>query len=277
LGNLLKQIMSKIWRYIFLALAAVVFIYPFLWMLSATFRPENEIGSLNLLPSRWTLASYAAVFQKIPLLRAFANSLLVSLSVVASVLLFGSMTGFALSRLHFRGKNVIFTLVILTMILPVQLTLIPLYILMVKFGWVDTYLALIVPYGINALGVLMFRQAFKTIPQDVIDAARIDGAGEFGILFRIFWPLSVPTLITVAILTFMGIWNEVLWPILTIRKSELMVMPQLVALFVTGGAAESQLGVQLAAATLLALPIVIAYAFFQKYFIESMAATGLKE
>lgn len=271
------KVMTKVWRYIFLSLAAVVFIYPFLWMLSATLRPENEIGALNLLPSRWTLASYAAVFQKIPLLRAFANSLLVSLSVVASVLLFGSMTGFALSRLQFRGKNVIFMLVIFTMILPVQLTLIPLYILMVKLGWVDTYLALIVPYGINALGVLMFRQAFKTIPQDVIDAARIDGASEFGILFRIFWPLSVPTLITVAILTFMGIWNEVLWPILTIRKSELMVMPQLVALFVTGGAAESQLGVQLAAATLLALPIVIAYAFFQKYFIESMAATGLKE
>ncbi len=269
--------MSKIWRYIFLAIAAVVFIYPFLWMLSATLRPENEIGALNLLPSRWTLTSYAAVFQKIPLLRAFANSLLVSLSVVASVLLFGSMIGFALSRLHFRGRNAIFMLVIFTMILPVQLTLIPLYILMVKLGWVDTYLALIVPYGINALGVLMFRQAFKTIPQDVVDAARIDGASEFGILFRIFWPLSVPTLITVAILTFMGIWNEVLWPILTIRKSELMVMPQLVALFVTGGAAESQLGVQLAAATLLALPIVIAYAFFQKYFIESLAATGLKE
>ncbi len=269
--------MAKIWRYIFLAIAAVVFIYPFLWMLSATLRPENEIGSLNLWPSRWTLTSYAAVFQKIPLLRAFTNSLFVSLSVVASVLLFGSMTGFALSRLHFRGKNMIFMLVILTMILPVQLTLIPLYILMVKFGWVDTYLALIVPYAINALGVLMFRQAFKTIPQDVLDAARIDGASEFGILFRIFWPLSVPTLITVAILTFMGIWNEVLWPILTIRKSELMVMPQLVALFAIGGAAESQLGVQLAAATLLALPIVIAYAFFQKYFIESMAATGLKE
>jgi ABC-type glycerol-3-phosphate transport system permease component len=269
--------MNKIWRYIFLGIASIVFIYPFLWMLSATLRPESEIGGLNLLPSRLTLTSYAAVFQKIPLLRAFANSLFVSLSVVAAVLVLGSMTGFALSRLHFRGRNLIFLLVIFTMILPVQLILIPLYILMVKLGWVDTYLALIVPYGVNALSVLMFRQAFKTIPQDVLDAARIDGAGEFGILFRIFWPLSVPTLITIAILTFMGIWNEVLWPILTIRPSELMVMPQLVALFVVGGAAESQLGVQLAAATLLALPIVIAYAFFQKYFIESMAATGLKE
>jgi ABC-type glycerol-3-phosphate transport system permease component len=221
--------------------------------------------------------NYVAVFQKIPLLRAFANSLFVSVAVVITVLILGSMTGFALSRLQFRGRDMIFMLVILTMILPVQLILIPLYILMVKFGWVDTYLALIVPYAINAMSVLMFRQAFKTIPQDVIDAARIDGASDFSILFRVFWPLSVPTLITVGILTFMGIWNETLWPILTIRESELMVMPQLVALFVVGGAAESQLGVQLAAATMLALPIVIAYAFFQKYFIESMAATGLKE
>ncbi|MGH7455455.1 MAG: carbohydrate ABC transporter permease, partial [bacterium] len=257
--------MHKILRYIFLVLGAIVFVYPFLWMLSATLQPENEIGGLNIFPSRLTLTSYVAVFQKIPLLRAFANSLFVSLSVVLSVLVWGSMTGFALSHLPFRGRNLIFTLVILTMILPVQLTLIPLYILMVKLGWVDTYLALIVPYGLNALSVLMFRQAFKTIPQDVLDAARIDGASELGILFRIFWPLSVPTLITAGILTFMGVWNEVLWPMLAIRKSELMVMPQLVALFVTGGAAESQLGVQLAAATLLALPIVVAYAFFQKY------------
>jgi multiple sugar transport system permease protein len=269
--------MSKTLRYIFLALAAVIFIYPFLWMLSATLRPENEIGSLDLFPSKLSLMNYVAVFQKIPLLRAFANSLFVSVAVVITVLILGSMTGFALSRLQFRGRDMIFMLVILTMILPVQLILIPLYILMVKFGWVDTYLALIVPYAINAMSVLMFRQAFKTIPQDVIDAARIDGASDFSILFRVFWPLSVPTLITVGILTFMGIWNETLWPILTIRESELMVMPQLVALFVVGGAAESQLGVQLAAATMLALPIVIAYAFFQKYFIESMAATGLKE
>src|SRR5574341_1670185 len=118
------RIMNKIFRYLFLSLAALVFIYPFLWMLSATLRPENEIGALNLLPSRWTLTSYAAVFQKIPLLRAFANSLFVSLSVVASVLLFGSMTGFALSRLHFRGSNGFCLLVSFTMIFPVELILI---------------------------------------------------------------------------------------------------------------------------------------------------------
>lgn len=246
-------------------------------MLVATLRPENEIGQLSLLPSKLTLASYGQLLRKIPLLRAFANSLFVSFSVVMSVLVFASMAGFALSRLQFRGRELIFMLVILTMILPFQLTLIPLYILIVKLGWVDTYLALIVPYGITAFSVLLFRQAFKSIPQDVIDSARMDGASEFQILFRIFWPLSVPALITVSIITFMGIWNEVLWPIIVVRKTDLMVMPQLVALFVIGGAAESQLGVQLAAAALLALPIVIAYAFFQRYFIQSMASTGLKE
>ncbi len=269
--------MKAVLRYLILALTALVFIYPFLWMIVATVRPENEIGLLSLIPSQISLESYVRVFEKIPILRAFANSLFVSLSVVASVIVFASMAGFALSRLHFRGRELIFTLVLITLVLPIQLTLIPMYILMVELGWIDTYLARIVPYGMTAFGVLLFRQAFKTIPQDVIDAARIDGASEFRILFRIFWPLSLPAIITVGILTFMGIWNEVLWPILVVRNTELMVMPQLVTLFVVGGAAESQLGVQLAAATLLALPIVIAYAFFQRHFIQSMAATGLKE
>lgn len=273
----MRTITQKLLRYLVLSLAAVVFVYPFLWMLVATLRPEQEIGHLSLWPSAVSLDSYRQLFAKIPILRAFGNSLFVSFCVVAGVLVFSSMAGFALSRLAFRGREVIFGLVLLTMILPFQLTLIPLYILMVEFGWVDTYLALIVPYSVNAFSVLLFSQAFKTIPQDVIDAARIDGAGDFQILFRIFWPLSVPTLITVGIVTFMGIWNEVLWPILVVRKTELMVMPQLVALFVVGGAAENQLGVQLAAATVLALPIVLAYAFLQRYFIESMAATGLKE
>ena len=269
--------MKNIGRYLILAFAAVIFLYPFLWMVIATLRPENEIGQLSLIPSQINLESYVKVFEKIPIVRALANSLFVSLSVVASVLVFASMAGFALSRMHFRGREIIFTLVLITLVLPIQLTLIPMYILMVKLGWVDTYLALIVPYGLTAFSVLLFRQAFKSIPQAVIDAARIDGAGEFRILFQIFWPLSIPAFITAGILTFMGIWNEVLWPILVVRDIELMVLPQLVTLFAVGGAAESQLGAQLAAATLLALPTIIAYVFFQKYFIRSMAATGIKE
>lgn len=148
---------------------------------------------------------------------------------------------------------------------------------MVKFGWVDTYLALIVPYLMNALSIIMFRQYFKSLPQDLIDAARIDGCNELTIIFRILWPNSIPALITVGIITFMASWNEVLWPLIVIRNEDLMTMPQLVTLFVVGGRAESQLGVRLASATVLALPIIVAYLFFQKYFIQSMASTGIKE
>jgi len=254
----------------------VVFFYPFLWMVVSTLRPEAEIGDPWIVPSAITLQNYILVFQKIPILRAFFNSLFVSASVTASVLVFASMTGYALSRLRFRGRNAIFYVLLFTMMLPFQITLIPQYLLMVKFQWVDTYLALIVPYMVSAFAILLFRQYFQSIPQDVIDAARIDGCSELRILFQIIWPLSVPALVTVGILTFMAVWNEVLWPLIVIRNRDLMTMPQLVALFAVGGQAEGLLGVKLASATLLALPIVVAYAFFQRYFIESMASSGLK-
>ena len=269
--------MKKILFYIILIIGAVLFMYPFVWMISATLAPETEIGKLVLLPSAFLLKSYKQVFDKIPIIRAFINSAVVTLSITTGVLVFSSMVGYALSRLQFHGRNLIFYVIIFTMTLPFQITLIPQYILMVKFGWIDTYLALIIPYTMNAFAIIMFRQHFMSIPQDLIDAARIDGCSEFQILFRILWPNSIPALITVGIITFMTSWNEVLWPLIVIREQKLMTMPQLVTLFVVGGRAESQLGVKLAAATLLALPIVIAYSFFQRYFIQSMASTGLKE
>jgi ABC-type glycerol-3-phosphate transport system permease component len=246
-------------------------------MISASIAPENEIGKLILFPSTLNFNSYKLMFEKIPIARAFLNSMIVSSSITIGVLVFGSMVGYALSRLEFRGRDAIFYLIIFTMTLPFQITLIPQYILIVKFGWVDSYLGLIVPYLMNALSIIMFRQYFKSIPQDLIDAARIDGCGEMRIIFRILWPNSIPAIITVGILTFMASWNEVLWALIVIRDESMMTMPQLVTLFAVGGRAESQLGVKLAAATILALPIIIAYLFFQKYFIQSMASTGLKE
>ena len=269
--------MKKILFYILLIFGAVAFTYPFFWMISASFAPETEIGKLVFLPSKFLLYSYRQVFAKIPIGRAFLNSLLVSASVTTGVLIFGSMIGYSLSRLRFRGRDLIFYIIIFTMTLPFQITLIPQYILMVKFHWVDTYLALIVPHLMNAFAILIFRQHFQTIPQVLIDAARIDGCNEFQIIFRVLWPNSIPALVTVGIITFMTSWNDVLWPLIVIRDDKLMTMPQLVALFAVGGRAESQLGVKLAAATLLAAPIVLAYLFFQKYFIQSMATTGLKE
>jgi ABC-type glycerol-3-phosphate transport system permease component len=269
--------MKKILFYFALAVSALVFVYPFIWMISASFAPENQIGSLTFLPSGFTLSSYNQMFEKIPIGRAFVNSLFVALTITFGVLVFGSMVGYALSRMTFRGRDTIFYIIIFTMTLPFQITLIPQYIIMVKLGWVDTYWALIVPYLMNSLAIIMFCQYFKSLPQDLIDAARIDGCNELQIIFRILWPNSIPAIVTVGIITFMASWNEVLWPLIVIRNENMMTMPQLVALFAVGGRAESQLGVKLASAMVLALPIMTAYLFFQKYFVQSMASSGLKE
>jgi len=268
--------MKKFWLYLILIVFGLTFLYPFLWMLSATFKPEIEIGSVGLWSDNFTLHSYQKVFTEIPIGRALLNSFFVSTAVTISVIFFGSIVGYALARLRFFGRDAILGILLFTMIIPFQITLIPMYILMVKFGWVDSYLSLIVPGMISAFGILLFRQFFMDIPQDLIDAARIDGCNDFTILFRIIWPLSKPVIITVGIISFMASWNDVLWPLIVIRVQELMTMPQLVTLFKIGGQSESQLGAQLAAAMLLALPIVVLYSFFQRYFIKSMATSGLK-
>ena len=259
-----------------LTTGAVVFGYPFLWMMAGSLKPELDIANLSVIPAQPTLHSYEAVFTKIPIVRAFVNSLIVSSTVTASVVIFGSIVGYALAKLHFAGRRLLYILILFTMMIPFQIVLIPQYVLIVKLGWTDSYLGLIAPTMMSAFSITLFRQFFQSIPSALIDAARIEGCSELRIVFSVVWPLSRPVLITVAILTFMTSWNEVLWPLMVVRERSLMTMPQLVTLFTIGGEAESQLGAVLAAATLLSLPVIVAYAFFQRYFIESMASTGLK-
>ncbi|MEW6509870.1 MAG: carbohydrate ABC transporter permease [Bacteroidota bacterium] len=267
---------AKTATYGLLLIGAVLFAYPFLWMIAGSLKPETAIAGLSLIDRGMDLHSYKQVVDKIPIGRAFVNSIIVSAACTASVVLFGSLVGYALAKLEFPGRQALYVLILFTMMIPFQIVLIPQYILMVKLGWIDTYPALVAPTMMSAFGIVLFRQFFMGIPGALIDAARIDGCSELRILYRVIWPLSRPVIITVGILTFMTSWNEVLWPIMVIRERSMMTMPQLVTLFTIGGEAESQLGALLAAATLLSLPVVIAYTFFQRYFIESMASTGLK-
>jgi multiple sugar transport system permease protein len=268
--------MIKALKYAALCLGLVVFGYPFVWMIVSSLKPELEIGNLKLWSALLSFTSYSRVVTKIPIARAFVNSVFVSLSVTTLVVVFGSMVGYALAKLRFAGKGVLYLLILFTMMIPFQITLIPQYVLMVKLGWTDTYLSLIVPSMMSGLSIILFRQFFQSVPGALLDAARIDGCSELYILFRLIWPLSRPVIITVAILTFMASWNDVLWPMIVVRDRALMTMPQLVAIFVIGGEAETQLGSLLAAATMLALPIILVYSFFQRYFIESMASSGIK-
>jgi multiple sugar transport system permease protein len=261
--------------YALLTTAALTFLYPFLWMAATTFKPPAELGTLGLVPAHPTLDNYRTMWARAPFGRALLNSTLVASTITAAVLVLGSMTAYAMARLHFRGRHVLNAVTLAVLLVPGQLTLIPLYTLIVQLGWVDTYAALIVPYVFNATAILMLRQFFLQIPQSLVDSARMDGMGELRILFTIFWPLAKPVLATVAIFTFMGAWNEVLWPLLVVREQHLMTLPQLLTVFALGGGAGT-LGVSLASTMVLVVPVVIAYAFLQRYFIESMAGSGVK-
>jgi multiple sugar transport system permease protein len=273
-----KQLsIKKILMYAALLVAAITFIYPFIWMIGASVAPLHEVGTMTLWPAHPTLGNFKLMIEKIPIGRSLINSLLVAFFTTSLVMITGSTVGYALAKMQFKGRQLIFYVIVFTMSLPFQITLIPNYITMVNLHLVDTFFALIIPFAVSAFAILMFRQAFQGLPQALIDAARLDGCTEMGIIFRILWPNIKPTLVTVAILSFIGSWNEVLWPLIVIRNEQLMTMPQLVTLFATGGRADSQLGVKIAAAVLLALPVMIAFLFFQKHFIQSMASTGLKD
>jgi multiple sugar transport system permease protein len=269
------KLLRRIGLYAGLTLAALTFIYPFLWMVSSTFKPLTEVGSLALIPDDFTLDNYRTMWARAPFGRALLNSTIVATTITLSVLVFGSMTAYAMARLRFRGGALLNAATMAVLLVPGQLTLIPLYTLIVQLGWTDTYAALIVPYLFNATAILMLRQFFLQIPQSLIDAARMDGMSELRILFTIFWPLSKPVLSIVAIFTFMGSWNEVLWPLLVVRDQHLMTLPQLLTVFALGGGAGS-VGVSLASAMVLVVPVVIAYMFLQRNFIESMAGAGIK-
>ena len=266
-----------VWGSLVLVLAATLFVYPFYWMIMASVIPEKFIGSFTFLPGELTLENYQEVFSRIPVGMAFLNSLIVSLLSTAGVVVFGAMTGYAMAKLSFSGKSALFYVMIFTMSLPFQVTLIPNYILMVKLSLTDSLTALVLPALQSAFAILLFRQAFKPFPDSLIEAARMDGCSEWKIVFRILLPNCWPTVITVAILSFMNVWNEVLWPLIVIRDESKMTLPQLVTLFAVGGRAEAQLGIKLAAAVVLALPVMVAFVLFQRHFIRSMASTGLKE
>lgn len=268
--------MKRVLIYMALSIGLVIFAYPFVWMLLATFKPELQIGSLDLFPTRWTVENYRIVFESIPIGRAFLNSVFVAVAVTGSVLVFGSMAAYALSKLEWRGREAVFNTILFTMMVPFVIMLIPLYTLVVWFGWTDSLVGIIVPFMMNATAVLILRQSFLTIPRDLLDAARMDGCGELRILFTMIWPLSIPAIVTAGIIVFIGNWNEVLWPLIVIRQEKWMTMPQMVTLFAVGGGSDARLGPQLAAAFLLAIPVIVAYMFFQRHIIASLASTGLK-
>lgn len=264
--------------YIFLLIGVIYTLLPFLWMLSSSFKSSTEIVRLppTLFPEKFTLNSYNTIFNdpRVPLGRFYLNSIIVSFSIVLMVLFTSSLAGFIFAKYKFFGKDLFFTLILATMMIPFQVTMIPLYLLLVKLGITDSLLGLIVPGATSAFGIFLMRQFIESLPSELIDAARIDGASEFGIYSKIILPQMGAALATLGIFQFMGTWNDYLWPLIVITTTERRTLPVMLTWYNSQHGARSDL--VMAASALVILPIVVVYFIFQREIVRGIALTGFK-
>jgi len=268
---------SRSLTYVVLVLAVLVTLMPFIWMLLGSFKTQGEIlrDPSGFLPADPTMSNYSTWFRDLNIGRFFANSLIVAVFTVLGNLLFCSMVGYALAKLDFPGKRFLFLLVMLTLMVPGVVTFVPLFVMVSKLGLVNTYPALFLPFLASPLGVFLMRQFISGIPDSLIEAARIDGAGEIRIFARVVMPLCGPPLATLSILTFLGSWNNFLWPLVAAQSEDKYTLPVALSLFSTGQNA-TDYGLLLAGSVLVITPIVALFVAMQRFFIQSIAATGIK-
>ena len=264
-----------------LALGAAVYLFPFYYMIVGALQrePSTDISGALPNPANITLANLVDINDKINLGRTLLNSAIFTGGVVFATLVLGLLAGYALAQLEFRGRAVAFNAMLLMLVLPFQLLMIPLYVMIVRtYGLADSYLGMILPFAVNSTAVFIFRQFFLQIPRDLFEAARIDGASEFGILRQVVVPLSMPAILTVTMVTFIGPWNEFLWPFLVTKSLELQPLAVALATYISTVAnrAANPFGAILAGATVLALPVVVLFIVFQRRFVEAQLGSGVK-
>lgn len=254
---------------------AFIWIYPYLWLLLSSFKPVDEIFT-RFLPTRITFEHYKFIFVtserlQRPFVRALFNSVFISVSVTTLVILTSCLVGYALSRIDFKGARITSNFILFQMLFPGFMFLIPLFVLMRTFGLLDSYMAVIFPSAMSAWGIFMFSQSFKTIPQDYVDAAKMDGANRLWVIFRVLLPLSRTTASIVGLFTFIGIWDNFLWPLMVIKNPNRMPLAVLLAVFNHQYA--GYIGPVLAGAVLQTIPMLIIFWILRDYFIKGIAFT----
>lgn len=262
--------------YIISILLAGMALIPFLWMISTSLKSRGALMSIPIewIPAEPTLDAYTEVFSRFPFLRTIGNSLFISVAFTLITLVSASMAAFAFAKLRFRGSGVILSIYIATMMIPTQVTMIPLFVVMNRLGLIDSYASVILPSMFKPFAVFLLVQQMKTIPNDYLDAARIDGAGLFHIYFRVALPLCIPTLATLAVTTFMESWNDYLWPLLMLTDRNKMTLP--IALSTLNGQYNTEYNVLMAGSLISMIPIIIIYIAAQKQFKAGLMAGGIK-
>lgn len=258
------------------ALMLIIVVFPFLWLIISTFKVDADIVKYppTLFGQQYTVSSFIKVWESIPLLDFLKNTIIFAGSVTVISVLFDSMAGYAFARFNFKGKKSIFTFILITMMIPFQVLMIPLFIEVFKLGILNTYAGLILPRMADAFGIFLMRSSFVSLPKELEEAARVDGYNEFQIFFNIMLPLSKPAIITLGIINLMGNWNDLLYPLMLTSTTKMRTISAGLALFV--GQRTLEYGPTLAAALIALLPLVIVYIFAQKYFVQGIATTGLR-
>lgn len=263
--------------YSFLVLYAIVTLIPFLWALSSSFKTLEEIvsGGISFLPKEFTLENYKQIFIQEELFpRWLFNSVVIAVSVTMLNILFNSMAGYALARLSFPGKKSLFIMILAVLMIPVQVTMIPNYLILKELGWLNSYQGMIVPTMVNATFIFMMRQFFINFPKELEEAAALDGLGRIGTFFRIVLPLAKPAMAAQAIFVFMGAWNDFLRPLIILSDPQLFTLP--LGLNSFKGQYISYWNYIMAASMVFTLPVLVIYAFFNRYFIKGITFTGGK-
>lgn len=271
-----KEKVSKFILTFILAIFGIVMMFPIVWMLSASFKYESDVFKMPVewIPSNVNTGNYALAFTEYPFLQWYLNTMYVTALVVVFVLFFSSIAGYAFAKLPFSGKNIIFAAFIATLMIPNQIRIIPQFLIFKKLGLIDNLLSVALPWSFNAFSIFLMKQFFSSMPDELIEAARIDGSNEYGIFFRIIMPLAKSQLAALFILAFTWGWNEYMGPLIYIQDPLKQMLSVGIASF--KGQYSANYAVQMAGATLALIPVILAYLTAQKHFIQGIALSGVK-
>lgn len=272
-----RKALPSLFLHLALVAGAVITIVPLLWMVSASFMPQGQANTEppQLIPSPPTLEHYRFLFTRLSIARTFANSLLLALAVTFGSLLFNSMAGYAFAKLRFSGRDRIFALLVAALAIPVQVAMLPLFLTIKSLGLVNTLWGVIVPGLAGIFGIFLIRQYARSIPDEVLEAARIDGAGEFRIYWRIVLPLIRPILVTLALFTFLGSWNDFLWPLVVLTDQAHHTLPVALANLVGEHVPDTEL--VMAGAVVTVLPVLLLFLVLQRYYVQGIMMGSVKE
>lgn len=262
--------------YAFLIISGLITLAPFVWMVSASFMYDGHANTYppRFFPDEFTLEQYKSLFLRLNITRNFLNSAIVSVLVTVVSLFLNSMAGYAFAKYRFKGKDKLFNFLLSSMIIPAQVTMLPLFLMLKYMGLINTYMAILIPGLANIFGIFMIRQYALSIPDSLIEAARIDGAGDFQIYRSVILPLITPVLVTLAIFTFMGTWNDFLWPLIALQDNSMYTLPVSLANLMGEHTKDPEL--MMAGSVLTILPVLLVFLALQKYYIKGIMMGSVK-